>query len=304
MSEMRGSTRAKVFCLFYVIVAASFVYCRANREILTNPYLVNNDVHQQVYWMQRWIDPGLFQDDLPSRYARAYVPWGVQSVYRLTCRLVNPVVFSNYLTGILYVISVGFFFGLGMQFRDERTAVLVATSFFCLPRFLVRWPGAYPEHSWSLVWAAYLYFLAEGRLFAASVVIFLEALFNPYVFLICLMTHGLYMAHTFGWGIICRVVAGIDRYAPGLGRGGLLGRLVKYLPGRWQRLPAPVRSTRLQDLLLLNVPVVLAMAVTILQFVVLRPPDLGGLVGWTDMVGKAEYTAAGRFRTGTNSFAS
>jgi hypothetical protein len=42
--------------LLYVLVAASAVYVFAHWPALTNPYVINDDVRQQIFWMQQWVD--------------------------------------------------------------------------------------------------------------------------------------------------------------------------------------------------------------------------------------------------------
>ncbi|MEW6350954.1 MAG: hypothetical protein AB1646_18000 [Thermodesulfobacteriota bacterium] len=282
-------------CLLYVLVAASFVYFWANREILANPYLINDDVRQQIYWMQRWYDPGLFPDDLLTRYAQEYVPWGVQAVYWVASWFVEPVAFSNILTGILYVISAGFFFGIGLRFRDDLTAVCVALSFFLCAAFLHKMAGGLSRSFVVPLLAAYLYFLSVDKVFAASAVILVASFFNPYVFLLCVATHGLYVLHRFGPGMLRRILDRVDENAPGLRLRDLVKRLSSLVPRAW--LPSqeadPVCTPG--HLLLLNLPFVAAMLVTAVLYGFCRSSELGGLVGWQEMVGKIEYTSAGRY---------
>ena len=68
--------RAEGNDLILVACLASLVFLFAHREGLSSPYVINDDVRQQIYWMQRWQDPELFQGDWRSDYARFYVPWG------------------------------------------------------------------------------------------------------------------------------------------------------------------------------------------------------------------------------------
>ena len=93
------------FYLVYVLAAATFVFVVAHWDGLTKPYVLNDDVRQQVYWMQSWLDPGLYHDDLLTRYAKNYVPWGVQAVYYAASRIVDPLYFSKILTGILFIAT-------------------------------------------------------------------------------------------------------------------------------------------------------------------------------------------------------
>ena len=59
------SPRAKY--LLYALVGALGVFVFSQWSALTNPYVVMDDVRQQTYWMQKWRDPELFQNDLLTR---------------------------------------------------------------------------------------------------------------------------------------------------------------------------------------------------------------------------------------------
>ncbi|MBM3298770.1 MAG: hypothetical protein FJY85_02305 [Deltaproteobacteria bacterium] len=51
----------------YILVAASCVFAFAHKDAFTNAYAISDDVRQQVYWMQGWSDPELYQDALLTR---------------------------------------------------------------------------------------------------------------------------------------------------------------------------------------------------------------------------------------------
>ena len=68
----------------------------AHRHGLASPYIINDDVRQPLFWMARWLDPGLYPSDLLTRYAAAYVPAGVKALYFLAAKGlgVGPILFS------------------------------------------------------------------------------------------------------------------------------------------------------------------------------------------------------------------
>ncbi len=105
--------------LLYALLGALGVFVYSQWSALTNPYVIMDDVRQQTYWMQKWRDPELFQNDLLSEYAQNYVSWGVQAIYALTAPFIDPLQFGKILSGILYLLTAGFLFGLGSRFRDE-----------------------------------------------------------------------------------------------------------------------------------------------------------------------------------------
>ncbi len=55
-----GQPVSRTVELLYVLVATLAVYLVAHWHTLTNPYVLNDDVRQQIFWMQQWLDPELY----------------------------------------------------------------------------------------------------------------------------------------------------------------------------------------------------------------------------------------------------
>jgi len=267
MQSQIGGRRCALLFL-YVVAASSAVYLFAHQDAITNPYTINDDVRQQIYWMQQWQDPDLFRDDLLTRYARNYVPWGVQAIYAVGARFMNPIQFSKVVAGILYVATALFLFGLGFRFRDELAAVFVVVAYCFSPFFLDKISGGLSQGFGVPLLAAYLYYLSKDRVFAARVVILLESLLNPYIFLLCLVTHGLY----FVWQHRKDLTALV------LGSEG----------PRWTVDSAVRHMAR-------YLPVAAGIGLVAAKYLLFNPKEFGALVTWTDMAGHIEYTTAGRY---------
>ena len=285
----------KILYLSVTLLAACFVYAWANREILSNPYLINDDVRQQIYWMQSRLDPELFRDDPLTRYAREYVPWGVQAVYWAASWIVEPVTFSNILAGILYVLSAGFVYGIGLRFHDNMIAVCAAVSFFLCAVFLYKIAGGLSRGFAVSLLAGYLYFLSGGMVFAASMVVLAASLLNPYMFLLLALTQGLYTAVRYGPALVVKTYEWVDAHAPGLGLIGVKEGLARYAPPSLRSRFGAGADGELKDIWVLNIPILPAALVVGIRYVLLRSPEFGGLVGWSQMAGRIEYTAAGRY---------
>lgn len=254
--------------LVFAICAASLVYVLGHWAALTNPYVINDDVRQQIYWMQQWNDPELFQDDLLSSYARNYVPWGVQAIYYVASPFMNPVQFTKVVAGILYVVTAAFLFGLALQFRDEMAALLVVCVFFFFSNFMRKITGGMSQSFGFPLLAAYLFFLARENLWASAVVIFLESIFNPYIFLLCLVTHAIFLTKNYGLALLASFR---------------------------NRLPMATRAGTIGRLMLVNLPIVAGVALIALKYVYLKPLNFGNMVTWATMANRIEYTDAGRY---------
>jgi hypothetical protein len=285
--------------LVYVLVAASAVYVFAHWPALTDPYVINDDVRQQIFWMQQWIDPELYQNDLLTEYAKNYVPWGVQAIYAAVAPLINPVQFTKILTGLLFVITAGFLFGMGLQFRDDLTPVFIGCTFCFMGGFMDKISGGLSQSFGFPLLAAYLFFLGRNSLVAAGAVIFLQSLLNPYIFLLCVVTHGLYLAYNVGTIVLARFGAG------GLSAGPSQPSNVSTqgaIPNRDQSsfvssIVSELRASSMKPMTILasGLLVIAGCALVLLKYAFYSPFEFGALVTWADMVGKIEYTAAGRY---------
>lgn len=143
-----------------VILVAAAIFICAHLAAFTNPFVINDDVRQQIFWMQQWQDPELFQDDLLTDYARHYVPWGVKALYRLASVFIGPLLFSKILTGTLFVLLSLCLYLIGTELLDRRLAWITVAVFWLMPFFLDRISGglarsfAFPLLAW--FWLAWL----------------------------------------------------------------------------------------------------------------------------------------------------
>ncbi|MGO9118108.1 MAG: hypothetical protein ACLQPD_10910 [Desulfomonilaceae bacterium] len=291
-------TRNRTIQLLYVLIAAAGVYVFAHWPALTNPYVVNDDVRQQIFWMQQWCDPELYQNDLLTEYARNYVPWGVQAIYAAAAQFINPVQFTKILAGLLFVTTAGFFFGLGLQFRDDLAPIFISCTFCFMGGFMDKISGGLSQSFGFPLLVAFLFFLARNNLIGAGALIFLESVLNPYIFLLCLVTYAIFLTHNVGkiilrWsrerGISPDHTHGVisDQEKTSIARiAGYYARLVHELQATFMK-PIPL----LVSILLVTAGCVLIL----LKYTYYSPAEFGPLVTWDDMVGKMEYTAAGRY---------
>lgn len=331
LTEHRVEIRRRALLLVYVIAASSAVYLFAHQDALTNQYVVMDDVRQQLFWMQRWSDPELFRDDLLSAYARNYVPWGVQAIYAAGARVMNPVQFSKVVAGVLYVVTAVFLFGLGLRFRDELTAVFVVAAYCFSPFFLTKISGGLSQGFGFPLLAGYLYFLSKDQVCAAGVVILAASLLNPYIFLLCLVTHALYVGFSLihpttipdaratreesgdgernfpRTGTGTETAASIPQRTEGEGAGmraldarGQLGRGNSRC--RWNiaevcrgRTGGPWTLADAVRHAARHVPVALGVLLVAGKYLLFNPKEFGDLVTQADMAGLVEYTAAGRY---------
>ncbi len=258
--------------LLFILGATFLVYCFAHWQGICSLYVINDDVRQQIYWMQAWQDPGLFQGHYLTEYARQYVPWGVQVIYWLASHYINPVQFSKILTAILFIATAGLLFILAAGLVDELTGILAVCIFYHFGFFLGAISGGLSRSFVFPLLILYLIFLSRGKTRSAGLVLMVQALFNPYLFVLCLLTHGLFLArnHIFRQEAAAPLPTfGRITQMHGIGNPGFL--LSQYFPP------------------------VLGMILLFAKYKIFQDSRFGSMVSNAEMIGHIEYTVAGRY---------
>ncbi len=293
------TSRNRLFYLFYALMAATAVYLLAHWSAIANQYVINDDVRQQIYWMQSWSDPELYQDDLLSRYARNYVPWGVQAVYALGSQFMNPVQFTKVVAALLFVMTAGFLFGIGLLFKDDLTGVLAVCVFFLFGTFLDRISGGLSRGFVYPLMAGYVFFLGRENLAYAGIVLLLQSLFNPYAFLVCLLTHVIFIAHKVAKTLSARPAPNpthpsVPQDAAHLGSCHSSPNDARISEHGFIWGPKLASSVTLKTLVP-ALPVALGVILIALKYAVFTSSEFGEVVTLADMAGRVEYTDAGRY---------
>ena len=166
----------------------------AHFRAFTERYVTNDDVRQQIFWMQQWRDPELYRSDLLCDYARHYVPWGVQSLYWLAAHVMNPIFFSKVLTAFLFVFLSCCFHSAGKTLGGRRLGWIAAGSSWLLPIFLDNFSGGLSRSFAAPLLALFLACALERSARGVLGSLFLQALFIPYIFIPCALAVCLWWA--------------------------------------------------------------------------------------------------------------
>jgi hypothetical protein len=212
--------------------------------------------------MERWRDPQLFQNDFLALYAESYVPVGLKAIYRIGCIWFDPLLLSKILTAILFIVTAGLWFAWGRVFGDDFTAFLVVIVYFLFSGFQGQMAGGLSRGFVFPLLIAYLLFVSQDKIFHAGLIVLIQSLVNPYVFLLCLLTHALLMVTMFG---------------------------PRLFPKTFQSILKTIKS-----LLILNIPVILGVLIMSAN-VIWYQSSTGHLISWVEMVGKSEYAEFGRY---------
>ncbi len=124
-----------------VLALSALVFAVAHRHGLADPFVINDDARQQIYWMQRWRDAALYPPNLLNDFARAYVPAGVKALYYAAAQVIEPLFFTKILAGILFCTLGLAFFWIGRRLGGRCLGFFCAASAWLSPFFLLNISG-------------------------------------------------------------------------------------------------------------------------------------------------------------------
>ncbi|MBE9177769.1 hypothetical protein IQ268_04135 [Oculatella sp. LEGE 06141] len=86
------------------------------QQAFSDTYVVQDDARQHVFWMQRFLDPTLFPNDLIADYFQSIAPSGYRAIYGLAASIgINPMLFNKLLPILLTLATTVFCFGLCLE---------------------------------------------------------------------------------------------------------------------------------------------------------------------------------------------
>ncbi|KKD34619.1 MAG: hypothetical protein WAN66_15690 [Limnoraphis robusta] len=176
------------FCFILSLGIAVFYGLLSMQQAFSGEYVIQDDARQHVFWMQRFITPDLFPEDLIADYLQSLAPWGYTIFYKSLAFLgINPLIASKVLPLILALITTVYCFGVSLQFLPIPAVGLITTLILnqglwieddlvsATPRAFV-----YP------IFFAFLYYLLGKSLFPLLITIALSGLFYPQITLLFL----------------------------------------------------------------------------------------------------------------------
>lgn len=111
------------FCL--MLTCAGVAAARMMAARFAEPYLIPDDARQHLFWMARFIDPALFQEDLIADYYEAVSPKGFVTLYRVAAFLgIQPLVFNSLLASIVVILTTTMAFLVGLELWGIPSAAL------------------------------------------------------------------------------------------------------------------------------------------------------------------------------------
>ncbi len=170
--------------VFWFAISLAFSAYFANlamHQAFASPFVVQDDARQHVFWMERFLDPQLFPDDLIADYFQSVAPTGYSAFYNLMAQLgINPMLLNKLLPMALGLITTTYCFLLCLRILPVPGAAFFSTlilnqSIWMQDDLVSATPRAflYP------LFLAFLYYLVKDARVACLVVIALQGLFYP-----------------------------------------------------------------------------------------------------------------------------
>lgn len=148
---------------------------------LSQDYLVQEDARQHIFWMQRYLDPSLFPQDLIARYFQDIAPTGYAALYWLLAQLgIEPLTAAKLLPLGLGLITSAYCFALCLELFPVPMGAFLATILLNQNLWLKDDLASATSRAFLYpLFLAFLFYLLRRQLLPLLVAIFLQGLFYP-----------------------------------------------------------------------------------------------------------------------------
>lgn len=149
-------------------------------------YIVQDDTRQHVIWLQKYIDPQLFPNDLIADYFTTLAPIGYKFFYWIVARFgIEPVILAKILPLFLGLIATVYIFNFSLKiFPNFLGAFLISWLFNQVIWLNDDLISATPRAFVYPIFAAFLYYLSARSLSPLLVTLALQGLFYPQLLLV------------------------------------------------------------------------------------------------------------------------
>jgi hypothetical protein len=164
------------------------------QQAFSGEYVASDDARQHVFWMQRFLDPELFPQDLIADYFQSVAPVGYSTFYHLFAALgIEPLLLSKLLPFGLGLVAVGYCFVLCLEIFPVPAAGLISSLLF--QQNLWMWDdlaSATPRAFLHPIFLAFLYyFVRKSRVPCVISIALLGGFYPQYVLVatgVCLLS--------------------------------------------------------------------------------------------------------------------
>lgn len=178
---------ADIFPWFIISLIPTLYYgLVALQKAFSAPYVVQDDVRQHVFWMQRFVDPTLFPNDWIADYFQTIAPAGYKAFYYVMAQIgVEPLLLAKLLPLPLGLLTTIYGFGVSFQLFPIPLGAFISTTILTQSLWLEDdLVTATPRAFVYLFFLAFLYYLLKQSFVFCGVAIALQSLFYPQIALI------------------------------------------------------------------------------------------------------------------------
>lgn len=180
-TSRRNRSRAIAFWLALSLGFTLYYGSLGLQKAFRADYVVQDDAREYVFWMQQFVNPALFSQDLIADYFKSITPAGYAAIYHLSANLgIDPLLFSKVLPIALGVLTTLYGFGVCLQLFPVPASgfiamVLLNQSLWFRDDLSSATPRAfvYP------LFLAFLYYLLRRVRLGVILTIVLQALIYP-----------------------------------------------------------------------------------------------------------------------------
>lgn len=187
--------------------------------VFSGPYVIQDDVRQHVFWMQRFDDPALFRGDYIADYFSSLAPWGYRALYWIANEIgLAPLTLSKILPVFIGLAAAWLAYRLSLLWLAVPGAAFAAALLLNQSLWLKDdITGGTPRAFVYLILLGFLYALSRRSFGLCVLVLALGVLFYPQVVPICLGLWGLSVLRwrrkgwpvTVEWSDLPRMILGV-----------------------------------------------------------------------------------------------
>ena len=185
--DANKSSPRMIFWFSLSLTFAAIYGILALQKAFSGEYVVQDDARQHVFWMRRFLDAGLFPNDLIADYFQSVAPLGYTALYQSAAAVgIDPIWLSKLLPLVLGLITTSYCFGVCVQLFPVPMAGFIAA--LLLNQNLWMQDGlvsATPKAFLYPLLLAFLYYLLRRSLIPCLVAIALLGLFYPSLVFVC-----------------------------------------------------------------------------------------------------------------------
>lgn len=155
-------------------------------QAFTHQYIIQDDARQHIVWLQRFSDPQLFPQDLIADYFQSLAPIGYKTLYWLFAKIgIEPLFLAKILPPVLGLLTTIYIYLFSYQILPVASSAFISSllvnQLIWLNDDLV---SATPRAFVYPLLAAFLYYLAQEKIFYCLILMLLAGIFYPHLILI------------------------------------------------------------------------------------------------------------------------